>query len=151
MKELNKKFVRGTAYLHRFHGEKAHNLKQYVPIHINQEKSDSIVVIGGGNDLDSDETILEIANHLIEAGTNGKNLGATKVGISSILPRADFHQQLKRHQLNKLLKELCLANGFEYIDNSNIRLDTHILSDGVHLNISGTRVLQSNILRHLNS
>ena len=145
--EFNKKFIRGTAHIHKFPGEKAHNLKDYVSMHMKQEHSDSVVVIGGGNDLGSNKTILEIANHLIEAGIEGRNLGAAKICISSILPRADFHQQIKRHQLNKLLGELCLANGFEYIDNSNIRLDTHILSDGVHLKISGTELLQSNILR----
>ena len=152
VQELNHKFKRGTVLSpRRFHGGKANDLKEYVKIHMKKDQSDTLVVLGGGNDLPGKESINDIANDLIEAGTNGKNLGATKVCISSVLPRADFHHQLKRHELNKVLKDLCTINGFQFIDNSNIRLDTHILPDGVHLNISGTKLLQSNILMHLNA
>ena len=151
MKDFNNKYIGGTAYLHKFHGGKAKNLKQYVPIHMADEKSDSIIVVGGGNDLPGKETVLQTANHLMEAGLQGKRMGATRVLISSVLPRENFYHQTKRHELNKLLRDLCVVHGFIFIDNRNIILDTHILNDGVHLNSSGTKLLEQNLLSHLNA
>ena len=71
--------------------------------------------------------------------------------ISSVLPRGDFHYQLNRHLLNKLLRDLCVANNFCFLDNKNIFLAYHLAYDNVHLNFEGTNLLANNLLGCLNS
>ena len=90
-----------------------------------------------------------LASSIIAAGKICAESGA-KVGISSILPRADFYQQLNRHEINTLLRGMCASNNFEFIDNSNIVLSKHILPDGVHLNRAGTKLFSENLLVYLN-
>ena len=91
-----------------------------------------------------------LAQNIIAAGKICANSGA-RVGISSILPRADFHQQLNRHEINTLLRGMCASNNFVYIDNSNIILSKHIMPDGVHLNNAGTKLFSENLLVYLNN
>ena len=51
--------------------------------------------------------------------------------------------------LNKILQDQCLLNGFYFIDNSAI--DTQFMYDGVHLNNEGSEMLCDNYLSKLNS
>ena len=114
---------------------------------------DSVVIIAGGNDLDGGKTTpSEIANLVIEAGIVAKLKGASKVFISSVLPRSSFWFQVGRHELNHLLKCQCAANNFIFIDHPNINLREHLNEyDGVHLNKEGSNLLQSNLLDFLNA
>ena len=67
--------------------------------------------------------------------------------MSSILPRRNSHLQIKRREVNVLLKSLCDLHCFEFLDNDDsIILANHISSDGVHLNDAGTKVLQHSYL-----
>lgn len=127
-------------------------LKKYAPIHLDEEMPDTVVVVGGGNDLSSNnKSVPQIANEIIDVGIDAKMRGASKVVISSVLPRGDFHYQLNRHLLNKLLKDLCVANNFYFLNNNNIFLDSHLAYDKVHLNIDGTRLLADNLIGCLNN
>ena len=92
---------------------------------------------------------IAFANNIISAGKLCATSGAT-VGISSIFPRADFHLQIKRAEVNLLLRALCEVNNFHFIDQSNIVLSDHILNDGVHLNKTGTNLFSGNIIDFLN-
>ena len=134
----------------RFHGAKLDFIKEYAKIHLVKEMPDTVVVAAGGNDLSPGKSTLEIANKIIDCGVMSKMHGARKVVISSVMPRSNFHYQLGRHQLNGLLRKLCIANNFCFLENSNITLSKHIANDGVHLNFDGTKVLANNILNCLN-
>ena len=124
----------GEVNLHKFHGKKARHFKTYVRAHLPEEKPDVVLIQAGGNDLPTKSTVLEIANDIIEAGIVCKQMGASKVLISSVLPRRDFHLQLKRHDLNNVLKSLCEVNNFTFIPNSKMVLSQHISNDAlVHL------------------
>ena len=127
------------------------HIKAYIPVHMEEEKSDNVVIIGGGNDLSGKGSVQKIANEIIDAGVMCKMKGATSVMLGSVLPRRDFDYQLRRHELNKLLRDLCVANSFTYVDNSNIVLDEHVAYDDVHLNHSGTKLLHDNLLYYLNA
>ena len=68
------------------------------------------------------------------------------------MPRSNSKFQGNRHQLNKMLKELCISeNGINFIDNDNIVLRPHGHPDGVHLNERGTDLLYANLLNVLDS
>lgn len=127
------------------------HIKEYVASHMEEEMPDHVVIIGGGNDLSGNASISEIAAHIIDAGITCRIKGALKVSISSVLPRRDSHYQGRRHQLNGLLRNLCMVNNFEYIDNSNIIVKQHVAYDEVHLNRDGTKLLQDNLLDCLNA
>jgi hypothetical protein len=114
-----------------------------------EDHPDTCVVIAGGNDLPGETPPSKIANELIEAGITCKNHGASKVIIASVLPRTDFHCQIKRVQVNKLLKDLCAIHNFIFMNNGNMSL-SHVSYDGVHLNNSGSEQLLSNLLWYLN-
>ena len=127
------------------------HIKEYVTSHMDEEMPDHVVIIGGGNDLSGKASISEIAANIIDAGITCRLKGASKVTISSILPRRDSHFQVRRHQLSVLLRDLCVVNNFEYIDNNNIVVKQHVSDDEVHLNYYGTKVLQDNLLDCLNA
>ena len=114
-----------------------------------EDRPDICVVLAGGNDLPTTTTVLDIANSVIEAGITCKKYGATQVMISSVLPRSDFFCQLKRHDLNALLKGLCDIHNFIFIDNCNMSI-SDLCYDGVHLTKAGSDKLQSNFLWYLN-
>ena len=111
---------------------------------------DTVVVAAGGNDISPRKSIAELANEIIDVGIMSKSHGVSKVAISSVLPRGNFHYQLQRKQLNDLLRNLCLANNFYFLENNNIILSEHVAKDEVHLNFDGTKVLANNILDFLN-
>ena len=142
---------KGEVNLHKFHGKKARHFKTYVRAHMPEEKPDVVLIQAGGNDLPTKSTVLQIANDIIEAGIVCKEMGASKVLISSVLPRRDFHLQLKRRELNSVLKSMCEVHNFTFISNERMVLSQHISSDDVHLNELGTELLQNTFVSYLNA
>ena len=126
-------------------------VKTYGRAHLPGEKPDVVLIQAGGNDLPTKSTVLQIANDIIEAGIVCKEMGASKVLISSVLPRRDFHLQLKRHELNNVLKSLCEFNNFTFIPNKKMVLSQHISDDDVHLSELGTELLQETFTCYLNA
>ena len=139
----------------RFRGKKICHIKNYIATHLNEEHPDTVIILGGGNDLPEtrmeQSPVARVAQDIMEAGRLCKQNGVNTVAISSIPPRESFHFQLYRKELNDLLRVQCLSDGFHFIDNKNIILKEHILRDGVHLNLHGTELLRTNFLNFLNS
>ena len=61
-------------------------------------------------------------------------------------------------KLNQLFKQMCAANKFDFIDNSNIRYNykdsegyynSHLSYDKIHLNYDGVEILENNYIRYL--
>ena len=75
--------------------------------------------------------------------------------VTGVLPREDFYLQLRRKELNDVLKSLCDLYGFYYIDmdhgEDRIILSEHIDYDGVHLNSLGSEMLAHRFGNVLNS
>ena len=151
---FNKKLKNTVAKFHKFNGKKAHHIKDYIQTHIDEEQPDSVVIVAGGNDVPigkyNSMALSSIVDDIIQAGSLCRRNGVKNVHISSILPRSAFYFQLRRYELNNLLKERCRVEGFNFIDNKNIVLSDHIGHDGVHLNKAGTYVLCSNLWNCLN-
>ena len=104
-------------HFRRFPGGKMNFIKEYAKSHFEKEMPDTVVIVCGGNDLSSKKTVPQIANRIIDVGIMAKMHGVSKVVISSV-----FHYQLNRHWLNKLLRDLCVANNFCFLNNNNIFL-----------------------------
>ncbi len=150
--DFNSSLENGTAQIHLFRGRTAAEIRKRVQEHLRTEKTDSVVVLGGGNDLSTSKTPDDIAETLVNIGTDCVNTGvpANKVHISSVLPRDCVFLQAKRKKINDLLRSKCEARNFIFIENDNIILSRHIRRDGVHLNSTGTTKLANNFLSVLN-
>ena len=154
--EFNSKLNNGTAEIHLYRGKKSHEIRDRVREHLEMTKTDSVIVLGGGNDLPTSRrnptTPESIAETLIGIGIDCKNanIPVEKIGISSVLPRAEAYMQGRRKKINDLLREKCKVHNFAFIENDNIILSRHIQRDGVHLNRAGTEKLATNFLDVLN-
>ena len=149
--EFNSKLDEGTAKIHLYRGRKSNEIRDRVKQHLTTEKTDSVIVVGGGNDLPSSRTPEDIAETLVNIGVDCMNAGVPvgKIYISSILPRDDADLQIKRKKANNLLRQECKKRNFVFI-NDNIILSRHIRRDGVHLNKGGTHKVTNNLLDVLN-
>ena len=118
------------------------------------ENPDSVIILRGGNDLPTSRNnpvpVAEIAQHIINTGIECRQYGAKHIGICSVLPRQASYMQVRRKDLNNLLRDMCIIINFNFIDNSDIILSKHILSDGVHLNVNGTALLADNLINYIN-
>ena len=76
---------------------------------------------------------------------------ATSITISSIIQRKIFQNDLREKtiELNKLLRALTHRRGWGFIDNSSIDPSTHLVNDGVHLNVNGTKTFASLLSAHI--
>ena len=146
--ELNEKYVGQRARMHRFHGKKARHFKHYIPVHMNEDKPDTCVIIAGGNDLQDKTPVLQIANEIMDAAVTCKRHGARNIIVSSVLPRSTCEP--KRVELNRVLSDLCVIHNFIFMDNWNMSLQ-HVSYDGVHLNNRGDKQLLFNLLWYLNA
>ena len=140
-----------------FKGKKARDISRYMISHVEDENPSDVVFVAGGNDLPTDEIaspqfISKVADSIVKGGLSCRDNGVSNIFISSILPRASSYFQLNRKRLNQLLYDECRKHGFTFIDNDlNIVLRYHVLSDSVHLNLQGSKLLQNNLLNALNS
>ena len=104
-------------YIKSFPGATVSQMKHYVKPSM-EFKPDIILLHCGTNDLRSDQTADDIANNILELGKTIKN-DNNDVIIFSITARSDKHDKNGK-QVNKKLKDLCVTNDLEYIDNVNI-------------------------------
>ena len=93
-------------------------------------------------------SLVNVANKVIETGLTCRKLGATNVLIGGVTIRKTSLLQERCKELNDILRNLCSISNFVFINNNDITLD-HLHSDGVHLNEDGTKLLADNYLRAL--
>ena len=142
-------FIEGRASFHRFHGGKAKHIRNQVETHLYDERPDTVIILAGGNDLPtrqrSPSSLVVIANYIIDIAMMCKKYDVRNICVTSVLPREDFYLQLRRKELNDILRSLSELYGFIFIDmdhgEDRIILSDHIDRDGVHLNSLGSEVL----------
>ena len=152
---FNERCKKSDVTIHEFKGKKACDIVKYMIPHLEDELPSSVIFVAGGNDLPnhdiSTDQIRQVANCLLEGGLKCRNeYGVNNVFISSIMPRENSAFQGNRHCLNKVLRDMCIENGFYFINNNNIVLSTHGHRDGIHLNYEGSDLLCDNLLNVLN-
>ena len=109
-------------------------------------ENDLVILQLGTNDLRSEKSSQDIANKIINIGTNMKT-EKTEIMRSGITPHGDNeHLDKKCSEVNTILINLCSLYNFNFINNTSISKAHHINSSGLHLNIKGTYTLANNIL-----
>ena len=71
---------------------------------------------------------------------------SSKFGISSIAVRHDADLTDRISTVNKQLQELCVKNGFDFINNSNVD-NTCLNGSQLHLNAKGSAFLATNFIK----
>ena len=153
--ELNEHFAgEGAISFRRFPGGKAHHIKRYLPIHLEEVAPKSVIIQSGGNDLPASRglpptPLNDIVTTIKESAEICKQFGVKSVFIGGVPIRKKRYVQDRCHELNAQLEAMCVEHGFIFIDNSNITTD-HLYQDGVHLSNEGSDLLANNYLWYLN-
>ena len=79
----------------------------------------------------------------------GESIDSARVTFLSIIKRANKPElNLKIMQINDKLKNLCMENRYDLVDNINIGF-CHLGRDKLHINKEGQQLLAINYLNHL--
>ena len=149
--EFNDNIESGKASFKRFSGATSKQLNHYTLPTLIEESPNTVVIHVGTNDLkQKDKTKENIAKEIMNIGITSRKHGAKNIVISSIVTRRGVNLDRKRKEVNMLLKDMCVKEGFYYLDNDNVTFDK-LYKDGVHLVENGSIVLANNILNFLNS
>ena len=130
-------------YVKHFSGATVDHMKSYV-IPSKDYDNDLVILHCGTNDLKDGKSAKDIANDIIELGSDMKT-EKNDVIISGIVPRRDKLND-KGMEVNKYLIALCNSCNFYFLDHSNVNKETHLNTSGLHLNYNGTYVLGGNIV-----
>ena len=106
--------------------------------------SEVIIHVGTNNTSDDPETIAAKITSLCDT------LQPTSVTTSSIIHRKyeSLPERKKVDDANELLKSITTRTHWGFIDNRNINTD-HLMTDGIHVNSVGVRLLAKNIITHI--
>ena len=149
---FNKSLISGKSYIKTFSGSNTKQLNHYILPTLVDESPDIVIIHIGSNDItdriNTDPN--KLAEGIINIGKKCKQFGVKEVVISSILVKSTISLTNIIRQLNRLLNEMCILNGFHYICNDNITPD-FLWRDGIHLKDNGTNILAGNMVDYLNS
>ena len=113
---------------------------------LNEDFDEIIIHVGVNNtEHESEESVMNKFRTLSES------IKESHVAFSGILRRSDkpeLNQKITR--INSLLKNLCLDNGSDFIDNDNVNFK-HLGRDGLHIKKDGQRRLALNFINHIKS
>ena len=127
-----------------FPGATTTDMKHYVQPTLHTKRK-TILLHVGTNDIQHKEPkeIVEDMKSLCE-GIVGRN-SSCEIAISEIVRRQDSALNIKIHETNKLLSNLCEEFNWYYISHSNINTK-HLNGSGLHLNRQGTATLAKNYI-----
>ena len=115
-------------------------------------KPQQVVIIAGTNDMTRDVyqdnghiNEYEIVKNIIQIGRTAREHGVQKVHVSGVLVRQGQQFRNGIVRVNNLLRERCLEENFNFIDQGDITI-AHISFDGIHPNFFGSTILKRNIL-----
>ena len=113
---------------------------------LNEEVDEFIFHVGVNSvEKESEEQILHKFLKL------GGSIDSARVTFSTVIKRVDKPElNHKIMQINDRLKNLCLENWYDFIDNINVGF-RHLGRDKLHINKEGQRLLAINYLHHLRS
>ena len=154
-KALNEAIHDIEANVEKHPGARSNQIKYYSALMIDEMQPNSIVIHAGTNDLWNNRNKQkrglddgEIVENIIKTGCIAREKKVTNILVSSVIVRRGMYYERRRNNINRMLREQCLKEGFQFIDNSNIMLD-HIGRDGIHLLPTGTDILFKNVVDNL--
>ena len=126
-----------------FSGATVDDMKDFIRP-ILRKKPEKLILHIGTNDLRNTDpkAVADSVSNLVKSINQQRP--DTKVIVSGILTRKDVNGIADAvRQTNSIIESLCRVNGWVFIANSNIK-DSHLNSRGLHLNPSGSLLLQNN-------
>ena len=126
-----------------FSGATVDDVKDFIKP-ILRKKPEKLILHIGTNDLRNTDpqAVADSVSNLVQSINH--QCPDTKVMVSEIVTRKDVNGIADTvRQTNSIIESLCRVNGWVFIANSNIN-DSHLNSRGLHLNSSGSLLLQNN-------
>lgn len=113
------------------------------------DKPKLIIIHAGTNDIQT-KSPQQVTDSLVDIAENiNHDHPHMEIAFSQIINRSDdVNLNSKIADANKCLKRFCSQRGWGCISNDNID-ESHLNRSGLHLNISGTRQLATNMLKYL--
>ena len=138
-----------------FPGANTKSLQHYIEPTLTEEDADIAIIHVGTNDIAPRPNThvmndVEITEEIMKIALKCKNLGAKNIIVSSIIPRKDLEIDKRRINVNALLRETCVRNGFTLLSNDNID-KSRLWKDGLHLNYTGIEEFANNLITSINT
>ena len=108
---------------------------------------ETVIIHGGGHDKADGMKVEDITAQMEELCKELKTKGIKNISVSGITPRYLLKTEVPKS--NNALREMCKKNGFDYISNSFITYNYHLVWDKIHLNYDGVDQLESNFSKYL--
>ena len=123
--------------------------QRYVHATLQDARCDVIIHVGVNDILNnqSHDQTTQLMYNLRKISAKCKSYDIKHVFVSGLL----YTLKIKEHWLvdiNRMIKELCMSNRYDYIDNDNIPRDM-LYQDGLHLLDKGTYFLSRNFIENL--
>ena len=142
--KLSKSSVRKLTYP----GKRAEEIADQIEsAHVHSPPTE-VIIHAGTNNLITDSS-RECFDHIQSLISNiKKRFNGIRIGISSLIMREDIDVTSKIKETNELLKDLCLKEGYTYIENVNIDA-TCLNGSKLHLNSKGSVLLAVHFIKFL--
>lgn len=130
-----------------FPGARTEKVADHADIELKYHQAKTAIIHAGCNDLFAKARADDIVDNIAYLGLELRDRGVKHVGISGLTPVDGMKWDIL--DFNHRLKCMCETYKFDYIDNTNIRLGSHVARDGTHLNFDGVDILTGNYASYL--
>ena len=139
----------------KFPGANSADISHYATHHLNKVRPHRFIAVCGTNDLPEHwgEKLSEweIASQIAKIGQVARQYGVNEIYLSSIINRQGVFYAQKLKKVNSILETMCMQQGFNFLNHSDIHAFYHLDQGGLHLNVFGTCILKMNILKCFNT
>ena len=133
-RDFNRNINSGRARFQHFAGATSKDLQCYVDATLQDTTCDAVIIYVGVNDIlnnQSPDQKTQLMYNLRKISAKRKSYGVKHVFVSGLLYTSKIKENLLV-DINRMIKELCMSDGSEYIDNDNIPRDM-LYKDGLYL------------------
>ncbi|XP_078348835.1 uncharacterized protein LOC144633825 [Oculina patagonica] len=137
-----------NVFIRSFPGAQTADIADYIKPTV-RNKPKSIIIHTGTNDIQT-KSPQQVADSLVDIAQNiNHDHPHIEIAFSQIINRSDdANLNPKIADANKRLQKFCAQRGWGWISNDNID-ESHLNRSGLHLNMSGTKQLATNMLKYL--
>ncbi len=142
--KLSKSSVRKLTYP----GKRAEEIaNEFQSAHVHSPPTE-VIIHAGTNNIITDSSKECFDNIQLLSSRIKSTFKEARIAISSLITREDIDVALKTQETNELLKDLCLKEGYTYIENGNIDA-TCLNGSKLHLNAKGSALLAVHFIKFL--
>lgn len=147
--QINKR-IGGNSKFKYFPGASSKDLLHYIDSTLEEQSFNAAVIHVGTNDIiNNPDAINNVAENIRSIARKCKKYGINKIFISGLITTTRYLERV-RNEANNLVKSICDAEGYFYINNNNIP-QSELFKDGLHLLDSGKNILAENFVVNVNN